>query len=749
MKYILSFLLILFHLFVSSISQAQISFDNYKPIISEGEMPLDFSMETYKKIKQELSEGKDNLSKTDAEQFLKEIHYGVYHVLHSGRVIYGDTISRYIQAVASKLLKDNDSLRSKLRFYTLKSSESNAFSTDQGIIFVTTGLISQLVNEAQLAFVLAHEIVHYTEHHSVEFYEYKLEHKKEHLNVKEFCNYSKENELEADRLGVKMYQSAGYSKTELLGALDVLVYSYLPFDEQEVPKTYFNSNYLQIPISKFPKKKFDIKAIEDDNDTRSSHPNIKKRKDQLLEEIKSDSVWQNHLSYFGETTFDYIQTICRFETVRIQLLENQYVDAMYSIYILEKEYPTSIYLQRMKAQTWLGVLGRSMYGYDEKELDNDLEYEDNLEGEIAQLYDFFNRLPTEELLTLGIRELYDLFKKYPSDNLIKSAYELGVKKVASQDKFVLSNYATKTLQELRVAHEKLVKEQVVQIVESKKKTKYDRIKNKRNIEKIENYDSTKYYLYGIPDIVSDTNFTQLYITYRDEYSEKDFGEGDFFGGMDNEAENYEEADNSQTFSTLNLGIDNAILVEPVVICYEQKRWERSYDFVKGEKLNQVLCGSAMESAGMVGFALSIIDQTSLESKGTTHFNDKNILLTFGQQDDMGDYLFPVDYDQLEDIKERYGSTKLMFSYIESKTRSSVKGVIARLFIPYRLPFMGSNLIANLYERTSSTMHVVVIDLEDMSKNISWQYHFSGKINKTKLGAIYYNVLSNLKIEKSL
>ena len=171
--------------------------------------------------------------------------------------------------------------------------------------------------------------------------------------------------------------------------------------------------------------------------------------------------------------------------------------------------------------------------------------------------------------------------------------------------------------------------------------------------------------------------------------------------------------------------------------------------MKGEKLNEVLCNSAIESAGMVGFALSIIDQTSLESKGTSHFNDKNVLLTFGQQDDMGDYLFPVDFDQLEDIKERYGSTKLMFSYIESKTKHKVKTVLARLLIPYRLPFLGSNLISNLYDRTNSTMHVVVIDLDDMSKNVSWEYHFSGNINKTKLGAIYYNVLTNLKKEKSL
>ena len=746
MRYIVFYFSIIWMVVTASLSRAQLDFTNYTPLVSEGKIPLDFSMETYKKIKQELSAGKDNLTKREAEAFLKEIHYGVYHVLHSGRVIYGDTVSRYIQAIANHLLQDNDSLRNKLRFYTLKASEANAFSTEQGIIFVTTGLISQIVNEAQLAFVLAHEISHFTENHSVEFYQYKLEHKKERLAVKEFCNYSKENELEADRLGMEMYQAAGYTQSELLGSLDVLTYSYLPFDEVEVPKTYFNSTYLQIPISRFPIKKFDIKAIEDDNDTRSSHPNVKKRKEQLLEEMQLDSVWRNNLTFFGETRFSEVQSICRFETVRVQLLENQNVDALYSIFLLEKEFPTSVYLQHMKAQVWLGILGRSMNGYSVDDLKDDFGYEESLEGEIAQMYDFFNRLPTEELLTLGIRELYDFTKKYPGDKLFASVFTLGVKKIAFQDKFVLVNYARKPLAEIRLEQAKLVEQQSKPILESKKKSKYERIKNKRNVEKIENYDSTKYYLYGIPDIVSDSNFKQLYSDFRDEYQGKDLSGDEFFGEVSYN-ENGDVEAQKQTFSDLNLGIDNAILVEPVIVCYAENHSERNYDFVKGEKLNQVLCLEALASANMVGFNLSIIDQLSLQKKGTSDFNDKNVLLSFGQQDGMGEYLFPVDYDQLEDIKLRYGSTKIMYSYIESKTKYSFKRVLTRLLIPYRIPFLGSNLISNLDGRTSSIMHVVVIDLEDMRKNINWEYRFSGKLTKTKLGAIYYNVLSNLKKEK--
>jgi len=72
----------------------------------------------------------------------------------SGRVLFGDPVSEYVNTVADKLLENEPELRSKLRFYCLKSNVTNAFATNQGMIFVTLGLIAQLENEAQLAQVL-------------------------------------------------------------------------------------------------------------------------------------------------------------------------------------------------------------------------------------------------------------------------------------------------------------------------------------------------------------------------------------------------------------------------------------------------------------------------------------------------------------------------------------------------------------------------------------------------------------------
>jgi len=116
---------------------AQINFNDYISLKSEGEIPTDFSKKTYQKINEEL------ITSEKDKKFLLNIHYSIDDILSSGLVNYGDPISKYCSSIADELLKTNVDLRSKLRLYTIQSNSVNAFSTDQGIIFVTTGLISR------------------------------------------------------------------------------------------------------------------------------------------------------------------------------------------------------------------------------------------------------------------------------------------------------------------------------------------------------------------------------------------------------------------------------------------------------------------------------------------------------------------------------------------------------------------------------------------------------------------------------
>ena len=140
---------------------AQSLASNYKVLRSEGEIPSDFKDFMQK-----------NPTAADFNLFLKEMFL-------QGNILYGNPLNQYINTVADEILKDYPSLRKELRFYILKSPVVNASATENGIILINMGLLAQLSNESELAFIMAHEIVHYVEHHI-----YQLNTYEEALNQK-------------------------------------------------------------------------------------------------------------------------------------------------------------------------------------------------------------------------------------------------------------------------------------------------------------------------------------------------------------------------------------------------------------------------------------------------------------------------------------------------------------------------------------------------------------------------------------
>ena len=107
--------------------------------------------------------------------------------------------------------------------------------------------------------------------------------------VNTLSNYDKDNELEADKKGIEIYLNTTYSVDEIYGAFQVLLYSYLPFDERVFDTTYFDTDIMKVPGSFFPDTINQITQEEDYNDEGSTHPNIRKRIDEAIE-------WENGVS---------------------------------------------------------------------------------------------------------------------------------------------------------------------------------------------------------------------------------------------------------------------------------------------------------------------------------------------------------------------------------------------------------------------------------------------------------------------
>jgi Zn-dependent protease with chaperone function len=107
--------------------------------------------------------------------------YAPVHGLHQGNIKVGDIdyklldnikVQGYVNLVGNRILPDyakEESYSEKhhviFRFYVIDNEIPNAMAFPNGMIFINTGLLKIMENEAQLATVLGHEIAHITHEH--------------------------------------------------------------------------------------------------------------------------------------------------------------------------------------------------------------------------------------------------------------------------------------------------------------------------------------------------------------------------------------------------------------------------------------------------------------------------------------------------------------------------------------------------------------------------------------------------------
>jgi predicted Zn-dependent protease len=106
-----------------------------------------------------------NAHNIDEEQ---EIQFGenMSAVLLGVRPLYENKdINVYVNNVGMWLAQNSSRPNLPWQFGVINSTAINAFAAPGGFVFITSGMLMQLENEAQLAAVLAHEISHITEKH--------------------------------------------------------------------------------------------------------------------------------------------------------------------------------------------------------------------------------------------------------------------------------------------------------------------------------------------------------------------------------------------------------------------------------------------------------------------------------------------------------------------------------------------------------------------------------------------------------
>ncbi len=410
---------------------------NYTPVQSSGTLPKDFvtlSSKKYQEAKQSLSKKEKGSSRRLKQKFLLQSNFGIDEMLLSGQVLFNDPMGIYVNKVADKVLEYDPQTRKQLRFYILKTSAVNAFATGQGIILITVGLLSKIETEAQLAYIISHEIVHYKEKHAIEQFveadkitKGKDAYSRMTLDEKLIsrCAFSKEKETESDEKGLEIFKHSGYSSATLPGMYDVLKYSYLPFGDLT-----FDKNFLENSTLKFPDDYYltETKAINteytDDDDERSTHPNLQSRRKRTETALAGYNNTGKSDYLVGEVEFNKIRETARFEVCRIYTVKHQYEKSLYCAYLLLKKYPDNLFLKKNIAICLSGLSCYSIANNIEKvHLDKQ-----DVEGKSQALCHLIDKLNNVKghIPVVALAYLAKLKKQYPEDKDIDALFRTQV-----------------------------------------------------------------------------------------------------------------------------------------------------------------------------------------------------------------------------------------------------------------------------------------------------------------------------------
>ena len=157
----------------------------------------------------------------------------------SGFLYHDPELEDYLNRIAKKLLAHSIAPEFQIQIKVLKDPNLNAFAFPNGVIYIHTGILARMDNEAQLAALLSHEMTHCTHRHSLRIirsikdrpaYIAALQETLAKISAVQevarllgatgsivaLSGYNQELESEADQVGLDLMAKANYDSTEAL-----------------------------------------------------------------------------------------------------------------------------------------------------------------------------------------------------------------------------------------------------------------------------------------------------------------------------------------------------------------------------------------------------------------------------------------------------------------------------------------------------------------------------------------------------
>ncbi len=663
-------ILIILLLLVVDCINAQDFNNDYTPLRPEGEIPksiLTTSSEKYEKDKESIDRGEKRKTRKDKDKFYLQNNFVIDEMMRSGRVLFNDPLSKYVNKVADNLLENQPDLRKELEFYVIKSSAVNAFATDRGAIFINIGLLARLEDEAQLAFVLAHEIVHYQEQHNIQTYvEYaKIERESSYRRSKSYerlldkNNYSKSLETEADKNGLDIFLKSKYSTETLRGVFDILGKSHVPYTN-----VVFKMKFLETPDIQFPeiyqlKEIKEIVVEEEDEESESTHPSVRERRSEMLQAISGKTNNGKSLFIVSESDFKNVQQIARFEICQITLQSQRYTSSIYHTYALLKDFPNNQFLRKTLAKSLYGLAQyKNAERYDEV-----MPYGfENYQGEIQQAYHLFEKMEATELSVLAAVYCWKIHQEFPDSKGLKLMAKDMVEDVA-----------------------------IYQIEKPKEFFKKERPTDLPP-------DDVSFDKYGFGKLIENETIIK-WLEKGEEYRKK-FADNKAFNESRKGIKARKKEIKQNARKGKSLGLDKVVYINPTYISIDERK-DVPYQYLKIEEKQAEFEGWIEDNGKKLDLKTKVLDVNNLSKKASADdYQDITIMNEWFEEiltHDM--YMINSNYDEAIAIADKYGTDNFVYSGAISYRNQTffITKLVASAYLIIWPPAAGKFLLSSNYE----------------------------------------------------
>lgn len=356
------------------------------------------------------------LADRQVKQALLLSRYATQEAILDGKLAYSHPAQTYLNEIKNHLLRKQPALRDSIRVHFDMNPEPGAYMSISGDLRFTAGMFSRCISEAQVAGIIAHEIIHYSEKHSEKSIRNPFgTNDSDNVRMASFnTRYSQSRELEADTKALNSFlKESGYKLDDVLLLYDLLAYSYLP--QSEIPFPFENlvpacmeqhaANYIESPRPITPKEKLD--------DSRSTHPNAYRRQKafaQKLQEIGYIPGSGNAYLLRSREQFHELQNEVREQEIFLNSVHHNYLNVLYEEMIQHPSEHTLLGMHALWALTTLRM---------DNNFDKEIGLHSDFEGEISTLHWFLTTIPKKDLILLAYRRAIETEQAFPNSDLAR------------------------------------------------------------------------------------------------------------------------------------------------------------------------------------------------------------------------------------------------------------------------------------------------------------------------------------------